>query len=81
MDIKAVRASLKPVGDPDDWENNEDFMHPDNFKIRLFSALDDAKHYIETGNKRGFISSDEFLKEMKELRKEVDQEEVRGDGY
>jgi hypothetical protein len=80
MDIKAVRGSLKPVGDPDDWENNEDFMHPDNFKIRLFSALDEAKYYIDTGNKRGFISSDDFLKEMKELREEVEREEIRDNG-
>jgi hypothetical protein len=71
-DIKAVRASLKPVGDPFDWENNENYMSDDNFKIRLFDMFDDVSHYLKTGDKTKFISSDDFLAEMDELRNEAE---------
>jgi hypothetical protein len=81
MDINIVRASAKPVGDPNDWENNDDFMHPDNFKIRLFSALDDASELLKTGDRSKFISSDEFLSQMKELRNEANETEAHDNGY
>jgi hypothetical protein len=68
--INEIRAALRPVGDPYDWENNEDYMHPDNFKIRLFSMLDDVSHFIKTGDRSKFIKMDDFLAEMEQLSKE-----------
>jgi hypothetical protein len=78
MDIKAVRSSLKPVGDPHDWENNDDYMHPDNFKIRLFEMLDDITHHLKTGDRSKLMTSDEFLAEMDELSREIEEEEKYG---
>jgi hypothetical protein len=75
MDINAYRASLKPVGDPFDWENNEDYLHPDNFRIRLCKTFEDAAHYINTGEKRNFVDKDEMLKELFRLAEEVEREE------
>jgi hypothetical protein len=65
---KELRAALKPVGDPYDWENNDDYMHPDNFKIRLFNMLDDTQSYIKSGKtKRRIRPASELLKELKEM--------------
>jgi hypothetical protein len=79
MDINAIRSSLKPVGDPHDWENNDDYMHPDNFKIRLFEMLDDITHYLKTGDRSKLMTSDEFIKEMDALSREIEEEENDGD--
>jgi hypothetical protein len=78
MDINAIRSSLKPVGDPNDWENNENYMHPDNFKIRLFHMLDDITHHLKTGDRSKLTTSDEFLAEMDELSKEIEEDENNG---
>jgi hypothetical protein len=75
MDIDAMRKSLKPVGDPNDWENNDDYMHPDNFKIRLFQTFDDTMHYLKTGEKRNFVSKEDMLKELFELAEKNKKEE------
>jgi uncharacterized protein (DUF1499 family) len=74
-DINAIRSSLKPVGDPNDWENNEDYMHPDNFKIRLFQMLDDINYHLKADDRSKLMNSDEFLAEMDELAKEIDEED------
>ncbi|MDR0947497.1 MAG: hypothetical protein LBM87_07145 [Ruminococcus sp.] len=75
IDIKVLRESLKPVGDPDDWENNDDYMHPDNFRIRLFNMLDDVTHYLKTGDRSMIITEDEFMKELEELAELHEKEE------
>jgi hypothetical protein len=75
--VKEIRASLKPVGDPYDWENNDEYMHPDNFKIRLFNMLDWTQHYLKTGDTSKLTKADDFIAEMEQMSKETEKNKIR----
>jgi hypothetical protein len=75
MDNKTLRESLKPVGDPYDWENNDDIMHSDNFRIRLLDLVLNNGRDIRTGKKMTTRPAEEFLKELDELVKLNEMEE------